>query len=115
MVNIEDFAKLDIRIVKVLEASRIEGSEKLLKLIVDIGEDPDNASGHETRQILSGIGMSYQPEDLIDKSLVAIVNLEYRKIMGMESQGMILATGENLEDISLLLPQKEVLPGSKIR
>lgn len=107
MVTIDDFVKLDIRIIKVLEAVRMEGSEKLLKLKVDIGG--------ETKQILSGIGKSYQPEDIVDKNLVAIVNLEARKMMGEESEGMILATGDDLENITLIIPDKEVSAGSKIR
>lgn len=107
MATIDDFAKLDIRIVKVIEAVPMEGSEKLLKLTVDIGE--------EKRQILSGIGKSYKSEYLIGKNLIAIVNLEPRKMMGEESQGMILATGDDLENITLLIPEKEVAPGSTIR
>ncbi len=107
MVTIDDFVKLDIRTIKVLEATRMEGSEKLLKLSVDIGG--------ETLQILSGIGKSYEPEDIVGKSLVAIVNLEPRIMMGEESQGMILATGEDLDNIVLLIPEKEVLPGSRIK
>lgn len=107
MATIEDFDKLDIRIVKVLEATRIEGSEKLLRLIVDTGD--------EKRQILSGIGKSYQPEEIAGKELVAIINLEPRKMMGEESQGMILATGDDIENITLIEPTKEVTPGSTIR
>lgn len=106
-VTIDDFAKLEIRIVKVVEASRMEGSDKLLKLKVDVGG--------ETRQILSGIGKSYSPEDIVGKELVAITNLEPRNMMGEESQGMILATGDDLENITLIQPLKEVDPGSKIR
>lgn len=108
MVNIDDFAKLDLRIIKVLEATRMEGSDKLLKLKVDIGNS-------EERQILSGIGKSYSPEDIIGKELVAIINLEPRMMMGEESQGMILATGDDLENITLISPIKEVDPGSSIR
>lgn len=115
MVSIDDFAKLDIRVVKVLEATRMEGSEKLLKLVVDVGEDPSASTGREHRQILSGIGKSYEPADIIGKELIAIVNLETRKMMGEESQGMILATGDNIENITLLEPVSEVEAGSKIR
>lgn len=107
MVTIDDFAKLDIRIVKVMEVSRMEGSDKLLKLIVDIGG--------ENRQILSGIGKSYQPEEIAGKELIAIVNLEPRRMMGEESQGMILATGDDIENITLLGPTKEVEAGARIR
>lgn len=108
MATIDDFTKLDLRIVKVLEASRMEGSEKLLRLIVDVGDDKD-------RQILSGIGKSYDPKDLIGKELVAIVNLEPRMMMGQESQGMILATGDDLENITLISPINDVEPGGSIR
>lgn len=107
MVTIDDFAKLDIRVVKVLEASRMEGSEKLLKLLVDIGD--------EKKQILSGIGKSYQPEEIIEKELIAIVNLEPREMMGEKSYGMILATGDDIENITLLTPAKEVAAGARIR
>ena len=108
MATIDDFAKLDIRIVKVIEATPLEGSEKLVKLQVEIGAG-------ETRQILAGIGKSYQAESLVGRLLVAIVNLETRKMMGEESQGMILATGDDIEKISLIQPEKEVEAGGKIR
>lgn len=107
MATIDDFTKLDLRIVKVLEATKIDGSEKLLRLKVNMGEND--------LQILSGIGKSYDPNDLIGKELVAIVNLEPRMMMGEESQGMILATGDDLENITLLSPINEVAPGSTIR
>lgn len=107
MATIDDFSKLDLRIIKILEAERVEGSEKLIKLKVDIGD--------EERQIIAGIGKSYSPEDLIGRNAVAIVNLESRMMMGLESQGMILATGDDLENISLLKPDKNLEPGGKIR
>lgn len=107
MVSIDDFLKLEIKIVSVLSAERMVGSDKLLKLTVDLGG--------EIRQILSGIGMSYTPEEMIGKQLVALTNLETRKMMGEQSQGMILATGDDLEKISLLVPDKKVESGSNIR
>ena len=107
MATIDDFAKIELKIVTVLEASRMEGSDKLLKLIVD--------AGSEKRQILSGIGKSYTPEDIIGKQLVAIVNLDTRVMMGEESQGMILATGDDIENITLISPLREVAAGSSIR
>lgn len=107
MIPFEDFAKLDIRIVTVLEAVRMEGSDKLLRLQVDCGD--------EKRQILAGVGKSYEPEYLVGKQILAIINLEPRKMMGEESQGMILATGDNIENISLIHPDKTVDAGSKIR
>lgn len=85
----------------------MEGSDKLFKLIVDIGD--------EKRQIMSGIGKSYKTEEVVGLSLLAIVNLEPRMMMGEESQGMIIATGDDIENITLISPLTEVAPGSKIR
>lgn len=107
MATIDDFAKLDIRVVKVKEAEIMEGSEKLLRLKVDIGG--------EERQILSGIGKSYEADSLVGRDLIAIVNLDSRMMMGEESQGMILATGDDIENITLIQPEKEVTAGSTIR
>jgi methionyl-tRNA synthetase len=106
MINIDDFLKLELKVGTVLEASDIEGSERLLKLIVDLGEE-------EPRQILSGIKMWYAPEDLVDKQFVFIANLEPRMMMGLESQGMILAADG--EKPVPLIPGEHVPSGSKIR
>lgn len=104
-MTIDEFKQADLRVGKVILAERIEGSDKLLKLQVDIGEP---------RQILSGIAKWYAPEDLIGKEVVIIANLEPRTMMGMESQGMLLAAhGEEGEPI-VLVPSHEVPPGAKI-
>lgn len=104
-MTIDEFQEMDLRVGRVLAAERVEGSEKLLKLSVDIGE---------LRQILSGIAKSYAPEDIVGKQVVIIANLEPRMMMGLESQGMILAAhGGNGEPI-LLMPLKDVPPGAKI-
>ena len=81
-ISIADFDKIDICIGKVLTAKKVENSETLLQLEIDIGE--------ETRQILSGIAKQYQPADLIGKYLPVLVNLQPKKFKGLESQGMIL-------------------------
>ncbi len=106
MATIEDFSKLDIRVVEVLEVTPIEKSEKLLKLRVDTGEGE--------RQILAGISKHYTPEELVGKKIIAIVNLEPRMMMGEESQGMILAAGDETT-LSILMPERDVAVGSKIR
>lgn len=104
-MTIDEFQKMDLRVGKVLSAERVEGSEKLLKLSVDIGEP---------RQILSGIAKSYAPEDLVGREVIIIANLEPRMMMGMESQGMILAAhGEQGEPVMLAV-EREVPPGAKI-
>ncbi len=105
-VAFEDFEKLEIRIGRILSAERIEGTDKLLKLEVDFGS--------EERRIVSGIAEFYQQEDLVGKECPFIVNLEPRKFMGVESQGMLVATG--VEGSAVLLhPDKEVPAGSVIK
>jgi methionine--tRNA ligase beta chain len=112
-MTIDEFQKADLRVGKIIAAERVDGSEKLLKLQIDIGE---------VRQILSGIAKYYAPEDLIGKEVVIIANLDPRVFtlrqgsgqVGMESQGMLLAAhGEEGEPV-ILGPLHEVPPGAKI-
>lgn len=103
-ISFEEFSKLDLRIVQVLEATKVPKSKKLLQLHVDLG--------FEKRTIVSGIGQFYEPEQLIGKKLVIVANLAPATIMGIESQGMVLAA--SLEN-SLELPQVQNLaPGSVV-
>ena len=106
MIKFEDFQKLDIRIGKVLSAEKAGGSDKLIKLEVSLGE--------ERKQIIVGMAKFYEPDYFLNKELVILVNLEKRKFRGIESQGMVLAADVNGEPI-LLLPEKEVPPGSIVR
>ncbi len=106
MIKFEDFKKLDIRIGKVVSAERVEGSDKLLKLEIDLGK--------EIRQIIMGMAKFYEPDYFLNKELIILTNLEPRKFMGIESQGMVLAADVNGEPI-LLLPEKEVPPGSIVK
>ncbi|HOK35499.1 MAG TPA: methionine--tRNA ligase subunit beta [Candidatus Pacearchaeota archaeon] len=105
MITFEEFQKLDLRIAKVINAEKINGSEKLLKLEIDLGD--------EKRQIVAGIAKFYEPENLLGKEIVVIANLEPREIMGVESQGMLLAAEIDGEPV-LLKPEKEIPPGAKI-
>jgi methionyl-tRNA synthetase len=82
-ITIDDFAKLDLRAAKVLEAEKVEGSDKLLKLKVELG--------NETRQVVSGIAKHYAPETLVGKTVILVANLKPARLKGIESQGMILA------------------------
>ena len=101
----DDFDKLNIRIGTVIECEKVEKSEKLLKLIVDFGEFK--------RQIIAGIATKYTPEDLLNKQLPIIVNLAPRKLLGLESQGMILAIGD--DDVeALLTPTEKVNNGAGV-
>ncbi|MFA6354281.1 MAG: methionine--tRNA ligase subunit beta [Candidatus Paceibacterota bacterium] len=106
MIPYEDFSKIDLRVVKILNAERISGSDKLLKLQVNLGEEGN-------RQIIAGIGKVYNPETLANKEIIIVSNLETRILLGEESQGMLLAaSGEN--GPVLLVPEKETPPGAKI-
>ena len=104
-IKFEDFQKVELKIAKVLEAGRVEGSDKLLKLKVSLGE--------EERQIIAGIGKSYEPDFLIGKEIAIVANLEPRMLMGLESQGMILAAKGEAGPV-VLFPEKEVPPGAGI-
>lgn len=107
IVNFDQFAALDLRVGKVMTCEPIENSEKLYRLKVDFGEEGE-------RTILSGIQKFYTPEELIEKQFIFIINLEPRKMMGEESQGMILAA-EGEEKPLLLIPNSDAVPGSAIR
>ena len=107
-ITIDDFKKVELRVGRILTAERVEGSGKLLRLEVDIGEE-------NKRQILAGIGKAYAVEDIVGKEAVFVANLAPRTMMGYESQGMLLATGESAEEVVILTPQREVIPGSSIR
>ena len=104
-VSYEEFSKLDLRVGQVLSAKRIEGTQKLLLLEVDLG------SGK--RQLVAGIAEQYKPEDLVGKQIVVVANLQPKKIRGYWSQGMLLAADVDGKPV-LLVPDKPVPPGSKV-
>lgn len=105
-ITVEDFAKLDLRVGKILSAERVPGSEKLLKLTVDLGS--------EQRQVVAGMAKKYTPEDLVDKKVIVVANLKPARLMGVESQGMILAAGGK-EVLALATFLEDVDPGTPIR
>lgn len=106
VIDISDFAKVELRIAEVLEAEKVEGADKLLKLQINIGT--------EKRQIVAGIAKHYAPEDLIGKKIAVVVNLKPAKLRGIESQGMLLAASSET-DVSILTPLRDVPAGSKIK
>jgi len=106
MINIDDFGKVELRVGTILEAEAVEGSEKLIKFQIDVGED-------HPRQILSGVKQWYSPEKLVGKQVVVVANLEPRIMMGLESNGMILFSDGKKPII--LKPSSKVLPGTKVR
>ena len=112
-MTFDDFVKCEIRIGTVRIAEPVEGSEKLLRLGLDIGEK-DEAGNPILRQIVSGIAKFYTPESLIDVQVAFVANLDPRMLMGLESRGMILAAhGESGEAI-VLSPRGLVPPGSHV-
>lgn len=106
-ITIADFQKVQFRVARVLEAEPIEGSDKLLKLQVVVGE--------ERRQIVAGIRANYTPEDLIGRQVVVVFNLKPAKLRGVESQGMLLAATDENGGAILLQPDKEAPEGTEVR
>ena len=107
-ITIDEFMKIQLKTAKVLTAERVPKSEKLLKLQVSLGE------GAEQRQIVAGIGKKYEPESLIGKTIVIVANLKPAKLMGIESQGMVLAAGDS-EVRGLVTLLEDVEPGTKVK
>ena len=108
-VSFDDFAKLDLRVAKVLEVSDHPNADKLYVLKVDLGD--------EQRQLLAGLRPYCRPEELQGKSIVMIANLEPRKLRGLESQGMLLAatSGEGPDQqVVILTPDGDVPPGATV-
>ncbi|ADO45001.1 methionyl-tRNA synthetase, beta subunit [Hydrogenobacter thermophilus TK-6] len=105
VIGIEDFLKLDIRLAKIVDAQRVEGSEKLLKLKVSLGG--------EERVVVAGIAKHYKPDELIGKKILLLANLKPRKILGIESQGMVLALSDG-ERLSLIVPDREMEEGTRV-
>lgn len=104
-ISIDDFAKIDLRIARIVEAETVEGSKKLLKLTLDIGS--------ETRTVFSGISGHYAPEALKDRLTVMVANLAPRKMRFGISEGMVLATGDN-DGLYLLSPDSGAQPGQRV-
>ena len=105
-ITIDEFQKIQLKTAKVLSAERVPKSEKLIKLQVSIGT--------EQRQIVAGIGKKYEPESLIGKTIVIVANLKPAKLMGIESQGMVLAAGDSdVRGLATIL--EEVDPGTKVK
>ncbi len=104
MASYEEFAKLDLRVARVIEAYAVENSNKLVRLVVDIGD--------EKRQIVAGIAKFYAPEELVGKNIITVANMEYRELAGLESQGMLLAAGDG--GAVLLTTDRDAAPGTEI-
>ena len=105
-ISFDEFQKLDLRVGKILEATQIPNSKKLIKIIVDFGS--------EKRQAVAGLLKYYQPEELVGKKCVFLLNLQRRILAGVESQCMILAAEDSEGNVTVLTPEKNIAEGSKI-
>jgi methionyl-tRNA synthetase len=102
---IEAFQQWDLRVARVLSAERVPKSKKLIKMEIDLGEK---------RTLVAGIGQDYTPEEMVGKTIVVVANLQPTKLMGVESQAMLLAANDG-ERLKIIVPEGEVLPGSKVK
>jgi len=105
-VKFDDFAKIDIRIGKIISVEDHPNADKLYVVKVDLGD--------EVRQLVAGLKAYYKKEELLNKYVAVITNLEPKKLRGVESQGMLLAADDG-ENVALLTPEKEVKLGAKVR
>jgi methionyl-tRNA synthetase len=105
-VSFAEFQKLDMRVGKIIEATQIPNSKKLIKLMVDFGS--------EKRQAVAGLLKYYKPEELIGKKCVFLLNLQRRVLAGVESQCMILAAEDSDDNVVVVMPEKDIAEGSKI-
>jgi len=107
IISIDDFAKVDLRIAKIIKAEHVEGADKLLQLTLDIGG--------ETRNVFAGIKSAYLPEDLEGRHTVMVANLAPRKMRFGVSEGMVLAAGPGGDDLFILCPDEGATPGMKVK
>jgi methionyl-tRNA synthetase len=105
-VSFAEFQKFDLRIGKIIEATQIPDSKKLIKIMVDFGV--------EKRQAVAGLLKYYKPEELVGKKCVFLLNLQRRMLAGVESQCMILAAEDETGNVTVLQPEKDIAEGSKI-
>ena len=106
-ISFDDFAKIDLRIAKIVKAEHVEGADKLLQLTLDLGGD--------TRNVFAGIKSAYKPEDLEGKLTVMVANLAPRKMRFGLSEGMVLAAGPGGKDLFILNPDEGAVAGMKVK
>ena len=106
-ISIEDFNKVELRVAKIVSAEPVEGADKLLCLVLDVGD--------HKRQVFSGIKAAYAPDDLVDRLTIVVANLAPRKMRFGVSEGMVLAAGPGDADIFLLSPDSGATPGMVVK
>ena len=105
-ITFDEFQKIDLRIGKIIEATQVPDSKKLIKILADFGS--------EKRQAVAGLLKYYKPEELIGKKCVFLLNLQRRMLAGIESQCMVLAAEDETGNVTVLQPEKDIVEGSKI-
>lgn len=129
MITFDEFKKAELRVATIEVAERVEGSEKLIKLQLDLGvvfpapaaqalvegeeQAPMPETMREKRQIVAGIGKRYAPEELVGRQIVIVANLAPRALMGIESHGMLLAASDE-DGLALVAPDRDVAPGAQV-
>ena len=106
-ITIDDFMKVDLRVAKVLAAEKVPNSRKLVKLSID--------AGTEQRTLVAGIAEAYEPEQLVGRTIVMVFNLKPAKLMGIESNGMVLAASPDGGKPTLVSFDQEIAPGTRVR
>jgi len=107
LIDIDTFARIDLRVARVVSAEHVDGADKLIRLVLDLGDSQ--------RQVFAGIKSAYAPETLVGRLTVVVANLKPRKMRFGESQGMVLAAGPGGTDIFLLSPDEGAVPGMQVR
>jgi methionyl-tRNA synthetase len=105
-ITFAEFQKLDLRVGKIVEATQVPESKKLIKILVDFGS--------EKRQAVAGLLKYYKPEELVGKKCVFLLNLQRRMLVGIESQCMVLAAEDEVGNVVVLQPERDIVEGSKI-
>ena len=106
-ITIDDFMKVDLRVAKVLTAEKVANSRKLVKMTIDVGP--------EQRTLVAGIAESYEPEALVGRTIVMVFNLKPAKLMGIESNGMVLAASPDGGKPTLVGFDQDIAPGTRVR
>ena len=107
LISIDEFARVDLRVAEIKEAEKVQGADRLLKLIVALGE--------EQRQVVAGIAQHYQPDELIGKRVIFVANLKPAKLRGIVSEGMLLAASDDEGNLTLVTTEAPIKTGSKVK
>ncbi len=107
-ITIDDFAKIVLKVGKVVECQKVEKADKLLCSKIDLGEE-------QPRTIVSGIAKYYSPEEMVGKQVIVVTNLKPVKLRGIESQGMVLCASDEEGNLALIAPEKSMKSGSEVR